>query len=113
MQYVALPDTQLDDSSLHRSAASSKAASRTSSRCGTTHTGRCGSSPEYHGLVDGPAQLESLTPTASPSQVTGTGSVTVHIHDSPHWAVHGAGCTSISADGWTKLEHLHPGSVRC
>jgi hypothetical protein len=36
--------------------------------------------------------------------------VTVHIHDSPHWAVDGEGCTTASPDGWTEIQ-APPGVV--
>ena len=44
--------------------------------------------------------------------VTGPGVVTVHIHDSPHWAVRGAGCTTASPDGWIEIHGLERGIVR-
>ena len=68
----------------------------------------------YHGLVDGPAQLVSLSPDAFVLKVTAHASVvTVHIHDSPHWAVqNGAGCITASPDSWVQLHDLAPGEIR-
>ncbi len=66
----------------------------------------------YHGLVDGPAQLTSLGADTFTLNVTGPGPVTVHIHDSPHWAIQGPGCTSATPDGWIQLSNLDRGRVR-
>jgi len=67
---------------------------------------------EYRGIVDGPAQLATLTPDAFTLRVRGPGVVTVHVHDSPHWAVQGSGCTSASPGNWIQLHNLVPGTVR-
>jgi hypothetical protein len=66
----------------------------------------------YRGLVDGPAHLQSLTSDGFVLRVTKPGSVTVHIHDSPHWAVAGGGCTVATPDGWTHIRNLQPGAVK-
>ena len=67
---------------------------------------------DYHGLVDGPARLARLAADSFTLRVTGPGPVTVHIHDSPHWAVDGQGCTTANADGWIELHDLGIGSVQ-
>ena len=66
----------------------------------------------YHGLVDGPARLQSIANDSFTLEVFGTGTVTVHIHDSPRWAVRAGGCTATSPDGWTELRGLGIGRVR-
>jgi hypothetical protein len=111
VEYVALPDTQLDDSSVIEAGIIAH---------GQPYLRRVWSGPHwqvwrytgYRGLVDGPAQLVSLTADAFTLQVTGTGSVTVHVHDSPHWAVQGSGCTVTGAGGWTEIRHVRPGQIR-
>ena len=66
----------------------------------------------YHGLVDGPARLEALSTDGFTLRVTKPGAVTVHVHDSPHWAVQGSGCTIADASGWTEIRDLGPGEIR-
>ena len=66
----------------------------------------------YHGLVDGPARLVSITVDSFTLEVTGPGPVTVHVHDSPHWAVQGDGCTIADAGDWTVLRNLERGKVQ-
>jgi hypothetical protein len=65
----------------------------------------------YRGLVAGPARLESLSADGFELAVERAGSVTVHIHDSPHWAVDGAGCTIAGRGGWLEIKGLRPGEV--
>ncbi|HTD49327.1 MAG TPA: hypothetical protein VK771_01925, partial [Acidimicrobiia bacterium] len=64
------------------------------------------------GLVDGPAQLTSLSADRFTLQVSAPGVVTVHIHDSPHWAIAGHGCVRASPGGWIQLSDLDRGEVR-
>jgi hypothetical protein len=111
VEYVALPDTRLDDSSTIEAALISRGQPYLAPLWHNAHwqlfrfTG-------YHGLVDGPARLQSVANDSFTLDVFGTGTVTVHIHDSPRWSVPGDGCTATSPDGWTQLHHLDLGRVR-
>jgi hypothetical protein len=111
VQYVALPDAQLDSSSTVEAKLIKSGLPYLQPVWHDTHW-RVFRFREYRGLVDGPARLTALTPDAFTLRVTGPGVVTIHIHDSPHWAVQGTGCTSASPDTWIQLHNLVPGTVR-
>ena len=111
VEYVALPDAQLDPSSFTEVRLLRGGLSYLTPVWGNAHW-RVWKFRAYHGLVDGPARLESMTADTFTLRVTGTGVITVHIHDSPRWAVQDAGCTSASPDGWIELHHVNPGEVR-
>jgi hypothetical protein len=109
--YVALPDTQLDPSSMIEAGILESGQPYLKPVWHNAHW-RVWQVAGYHGLVDGPAHLQSLTTDGFVLRVTKAGSVTVHIHDSPHWAVDGGGCTVATPDGWTHIRDLQPGDVR-
>jgi hypothetical protein len=111
VQYVALPDVRLDSSSTVEAKLLNRGLPYLQPVWHNTHW-QLWRFRDYHGLVDGPAQLTSLGADSFTLQVTGPGRVTVHIHDSPHWAIQGPGCTSASPDGWTQLSDLDRGRVR-
>ena len=111
VRYVALPDTQLDDSSLIERNIILGGPSYLRYVWGNQHW-RVWEFTGYHGLVDGPARLVSLDPDSFQLAVTGSQPVTVHVHYSPRWAVQDGGCTVPTADGWTKIEQLPIGTVR-
>ena len=111
VRYVALPDTQLDDSSLLEQHIILQGQPYLRYVWGNVHW-RVWEFAGYHGLVDGPAQLVSLTPDSFELAVTGTAPLTVHVHYSPRWAVDGDGCTEPTAGGWTRIEQVQPGTVR-
>ena len=55
--------------------------------------------------------VPGLQPLGDDPQRAGT--VTVRIHDSPHWAVDGGNaCTVASPGGWLVIKRLVPGEVR-
>jgi hypothetical protein len=111
VQYVALPDAKLDSSSTIEV---KLLRSRLPYLQEVWHSAHWSvwRFRGYHGLVDGPATLESLGADSFTLGVTGPGVVTVHIHDSPRWAVRGAGCTTASPDGWIEFHGLDVGAVR-
>ena len=67
-------------------------------------------SAEFAG-IETPA-IERLAADSFTLGVTGPGPVTVHIHDSPHWAVDGQGCTTANGDGWIELHDLGIAAVQ-
>jgi hypothetical protein len=111
VEFVALPDARLDDSSTAEAALIRHGQAYLEPVWRDAHWRLFRFTP-FHGLVDGPARVVALTSDSFTLDVTGPGPVTVHIHDSPHWAVQGNGCTVSSPDGWTTIEHLEPGTVR-
>ena len=110
VRYVALPDTQLDDSSLIERQIILRGPSYLRYVWGNQHW-RVWEFTGYHGLVDGPARLVSLKSDSFELAVTGTAPVTVHVHYSPRWAVEGGGCTVPTPGGWTQIDQLRPGMV--
>jgi hypothetical protein len=111
VQYVALPDARLDSSSVTEARLITRGQPYLQPIWRSAHW-QVWRFTDYHGLVDGPARLADLAADSFTLRVTGTGAVTVHIHDSPHWAVEGRGCTTASADGWIELHNLEIGKVR-
>jgi hypothetical protein len=110
VRYVALPDTRLDPSSKIEARIIERGESYLRPVWHSAHW-KVFEFSGYHGLVDGPAQLVSLKSDGFTLHVTGPGTITVHIHDSPHWAIAGGGCTTTSPDGWTELHDVQPGTV--
>ena len=111
VRYVVLPDTKLDDSSLLEQHIILQGQPYLRYVWGDMHW-RVWEFTGYHGLVDGPAELVSLTPDSFELAVTGTAPVTVHVHYSPRRAVDGDGCTLPTASNWTCIEQVQPGTVR-
>ena len=111
VEFVALPDAQLDSSSTIEARLLESGLPYLQPVWHSAHW-RVWRVRDYHGLVDGPARLVSLSADTFTLAVTGPGVVTVHIHDSPHWTVRGAGCTTAAADGWIEIHGLERGIVR-
>ena len=109
--YVALPDARLDSSSTIEAAIIEGGQSYLQPVWHNAHW-RVWRFTDYHGLVDGGARLEKLNSDGFVLKVSEPGPVTVHIHDSPHWAVSdGAGCTVAEPDGWIHIRDLQPGTA--
>jgi hypothetical protein len=111
VEYVALPDARLDSSSTIEANLIESGLPYLQPVWHNAHW-RVFRFREYRGLIDGPARLATLSADTFTLHVTGPGVVTVHIHDSPHWAVQGSGCTTASAGDWIELHNLLPGTVR-
>jgi hypothetical protein len=111
VRYVALPDTQLDGSSAIEADIINRGQAYLRPVWHSAHW-KVWEFRGYRGLVDGPAQLVSMSSDGFELRVTGPGPVTVHIHDSPHWAVDGEGCTTSSPDGWTEIRQIPTGTVK-
>ena len=65
----------------------------------------------YHGLVGGPARLESVAADRFTLRVSAPGTLTVRIHYSPHWAVDGSGCVANGPGGWIQLHDVEAGEL--
>jgi hypothetical protein len=111
VEYVALPDTRLDDSS---------AAERDLLRGGLPYLEPLWHDQHwqlwrvegYHGLVDGGATVIDQDVTGLTLRVIVPGDVTIRVRPSPHWRLDRPGCVDATADGWTRLQGLQVGVVR-
>ena len=110
VEYVALPDAQLDSSSTVEARLLRNGQPYLHPIWDNAHW-QVWRFSGYRGLVDGPARVESVTADSFTIDVSRPGNVTVHIHASPHWAVDGAGCTATSPDGWVRLIGVNAGDV--
>jgi hypothetical protein len=112
VKYVALPATRLDSSSVAEAKLLNGNLPYLQPVWHDAHW-RVWRFAGYRGLVAGPARLESLTADSFELDVQRAGTVTVRIHDSPHWAVDGGNaCTVASPGGWLEIKRLVPGDVR-
>jgi hypothetical protein len=112
VRFVALPDAQLDDSSLGERALLEQ---------GLPYLDLVWRDPhwqvwrvrDFRGLVaSANATLTSLTPDGFVLQVRKPGDVTVRVHGTRHWRVHDEGCAAKTDDGWTVLRNVAVGTVR-
>jgi hypothetical protein len=110
VEFVALPDAKLDSSSTVEAGLLRRGLPYLEPVWSNAHW-RVWRFRDYHGLVDGPARLESMRADGFTLDVSGPGLVTVHVHDSSHWLVPGGGCTTESPDGWIQIHGLDAGVV--
>ncbi len=112
VRYVALPNARLDSSSTVEAGLLNRGLSYLQPVWHDAQW-RVWRFTGYRGLVDGPAHLEALTADSFELDVSRAGTVTVHIHDSPHWAIDGGtACTVAAPGGWLEIEHVVPGELR-
>jgi hypothetical protein len=110
VQYVALPDARLDDSSLAERAIIERGTPYLRELWHSAHwtvwrfTG-------YHGLVEGPGIMTDLSPDRFVLDVSSPGTLLVRVRASSHWAVRGEGCVDASDDGWTQVHADTPGTL--
>jgi hypothetical protein len=110
VEFVALPDAPLDDSSV---------AERRLLLSGLPYLEPVWRDQHwqvwrvmgYHGLVDGPATVIHQDPTGFTLRVDASGDVTLRARASSHWALDQPGCARADAHGWTRLQGLRPGVV--
>jgi hypothetical protein len=62
-------------------------------------------------LVEGPARLVELGPTAVALDVMAAEPVLVRVRYSTHWSLDRPGCVSPALDGWTIVHAAQPGRV--
>ncbi len=110
VQFVAVPDARLDDSSLAERALIATAPSYLHQVWHDAHW-KVWKVTDFGGLVDGPATLQSMTPDRVTLQVIGSDAVVVRVRATSHWAVHPGGCADSTDDGWTLLRNLPIGTV--
>ena len=112
VRFVALPDAQLDDSSLGERALLQHGLPYLDLVWRDAHW-QVWRVRDFHGLVaNGNATLTSLTPDGFQLEVRAPGDVVVRVHGTSHWRVHDAGCAAKTDDGWTVLRDLPLGTVR-
>jgi hypothetical protein len=110
VEYVALPDARLDDSSLGE---------RALIMSGLPYLHPVWRDAHWHvwkvdgfaGLVDGSATLQSMSPDRVTLNVTGPDDLVLRVRATKHWSVAPGGCAAATADGWTRLHGLPTGTV--
>jgi hypothetical protein len=110
VQYVALPDAHLDDSSIPERQLVEQGLDFLAPVWQNAHW-RVWRFTGYTGLVDGPATVIRQNAIGFVLRVDAPGAVQVRVRSSPHWNVSGSGCVAPSGDGWIRLENLKPGIV--
>jgi hypothetical protein len=110
VEYVALPDIGLDDSS------SAEGAILASQPSFLTEVWRNANwvlwrVEGYRGMVDGPASVVAVRASGLTLSVSAPGDVVVKVRPSPHWSVTAPGCSTADESGWMRLERLEPGLV--
>jgi hypothetical protein len=110
VQFIAVPDARLDDSSLAERALVETTPPYLQEVWHDAHW-RVWKVTDFNGLVDGSARLESMTPDRVTLHVTGSGDVVVRVRATRHWAVSPGGCADSTDDGWTLLRNLPIGTV--
>jgi hypothetical protein len=110
VQYIALPNARLDDSSTGERALLLGGLSYLQPAWHNAHW-QVWRVKDFTGLTTGVAQLVKLSPDRFTLAVQHPGDVMVRVRASKHWDVHGPGCAESTADGWTELRNLTPGVV--
>ena len=111
VEYVALPDARLDDSSLGERDADLSGLPYLHEVWHDAHW-RVWRVDGFAGLVDGPATLavDVTRPRDARTSPAPTTSCCASARRS-HWAVKPGGCAAATDDGWTRLHDLPPGTV--
>ena len=110
VQYVALPDARLDDSSIGERALLLGGLPYLEPMWHNAHW-QVWRVTDFAGLTTGAATLVKLSPDRFTLNVQQPGNVMVRVRASSHWDVHGTGCADSTASGWTELQGLRPGMV--
>jgi len=110
VQFVALPDARLDDSSTAERALLAGGLPYLQPVWQNAHW-QVWRVRDFAGMTRGGATMVKLLPDRFTLSVTRPGSVIVRVRASSHWDVHGEGCADSTADGWTLLQNLTPGTV--
>ena len=110
VEYVALPDARLDDSSLAERALIMSGLPYLHQVWRDAHW-RVWKVDGFAGLVDGPATLRSMSPDRVTLAVTGSSDLVLRVRATKHWSVAPGGCAAATADGWTRLHGLPTGTV--
>jgi hypothetical protein len=110
VEFVALPDAQLDDSSLGERALVTGGLPYLHEVWHDAHW-RVWRVTDFAGLVDGPASLQTMSPDRLVLNVTGPGDLVLRVRATRHWSVQPGGCAASTDDGWTLLHNLPTGRV--
>ena len=109
VEYVALPDARLDDSSLVERALLLGGLPYLTPAYRDAHW-TVWRFDGFAGLVTGPARVIELATDGVTLSVDQPGDVTLRVRYSPHWTIDGTGCIE-SENGWTRLSGLEQGVV--
>jgi hypothetical protein len=110
VQFVALPDAELDDSSLIEAQLLASAPPYLELTWSGPHW-QLWRFRGYQGLVSGPATVVRQDVTGFQLHVHVDGDVILRARPSSHWHVDGEGCVASTDDGWLLLKGLQPGTV--
>jgi hypothetical protein len=110
VEFVALPDAPLDDSSLLEQQIILSRPSYLQPVWSSRHW-QVWRVVGYRGLVEGPGRLVEQTPSSFTVAVSAPGDLVVRIHSSTHWATEGPGCVTSTPDGWTLIRGAEPGRL--
>jgi hypothetical protein len=111
VQYIALPDARLDDSSIGERALLLGGLPYLEPMWHNAHW-QVWRVKDFTGLTTGVATLVKLSPDRFTLSVHQPGNATVRVRASSHWDVHGGNaCVESTPDGWTELVGLTPGTV--
>jgi len=110
VEYVALPDARLDDSSLGERALIRSGLPYLHEVWRDAHW-RVWKVAGFAGLVDGPATMQSMSPDRVTLNVTGSDDLVLRVRATKHWSVAPGGCAAATDDGWTRLHGLPTGTV--
>ena len=110
VEFVALPDTPLDDFSQPERALLRSGLSYLEPVWQDQHW-QLWRFRDYQGLVDGPAVVIHQDALGYTLRVATPGNVTLRARHSSHWRLDGAGCVASTADGWTRLHDLQAGII--
>jgi hypothetical protein len=105
VKFVALPDAQLDDSSLGERHLIDGGLPYLTEVWHNAHW-RVWSVAGFNGLVDGPAVLQNMSPDRVTLDVSGPGNLILRVRATSHWSVSPSGCAASTSDGWTVLRDL-------
>lgn len=111
VDYVALPDVELDDSALAEAALLRAGVDGLDLVWRGAHWD-VWRVTDAHPLVEGSAHLVALDADSFTVAVERPGDVLVRIHYSSHWDVEGPGCAVPTPDNWTRIRFPTAGEFR-
>lgn len=108
--YVALPDAQLDDSSLEERALLLRGVPYLHEVWHDAHW-RVWRVAGFTGLIKGHATLREIEPDRLTLAVQAPGDLILRIRATRHWSLRGGGCVASTPDGWTILRDVPAGTA--
>ncbi len=111
VEYVAVPDTRLDDFAVAERALIARGMPYLHQVLQTAHW-QLYRVTDFRGMVSGPATLTSSGVSSFTIDVHAPADLVVRVRPSPRWAVNQDGaCVARTSDGWVRIEHAQPGRL--